>query len=136
MLVVAAIAWFALGWLRGLPTGGDENLLMVVVETALVTIMVAGVQGSLFGLLPIRFFAGAKMIKWNRWVWGALLIVSGLAFWHVLVNPTSGYLADSSRTPLVTIIGLLLFFGLGSAAFWAYFQFRRKPAPLPPSSAN
>ena len=70
------------------------------------------------------------MIKWNKWVWGALLLVSGFAFWHVLVNPTSGYLADSSRTPLVTIVGLLIFFSLGSVAFWAYFRFRRRPAEV------
>ena len=132
MLVFALVAWLAYGWVanRTQSAGGPE-LIFVVLQTFLVTVMVAGLQGALLGLLPMRFFAGGKMIKWNKWVWGALLVVSGFAFWHVLVNPTSGYLADSSRTPLVTIVGLLIFFSLGSVAFWAYFRFRRRPAEAP-----
>jgi len=129
MLLVALAAWFALAWVDGVaPAAGIAELAVIVLQTALVTTMVAGLQGALFGLLPIRFFAGAKVLRWNPWVWGGLFGTALFGFWHVLVNPTSGYLADSSRTPLVTIVGLLLLFGLGSIAFWAYFRFRRRPA--------
>jgi alpha-tubulin suppressor-like RCC1 family protein len=129
MLLVAAAAWFVLGWITGLvQVAGSPDLVLIVLQTALVTVMVAGLQGALFSLLPLRFFPGGKVIKWNPWAWGGLLVISGVGFWHVLVNPTSGYLADSSRTPLLTIVGLLVFFGLGSIVFWAYFRFRRLPA--------
>jgi hypothetical protein len=40
------------------------------------------------------------------------------------MNPGSGYLADKTRTPMLTIVVLLAFFGLGSVVFWAYFRFR------------
>ena len=54
-------------------------------------------------------------------------------FVHVLMNPRNGYLADATRTPMVTIVVLLLLSGLFSIAFWAYFRFRR--VPVEPSTS-
>jgi hypothetical protein len=52
------------------------------------------------------------------------------AFAHILLNPQSGYLADSSRTPFLTIVALFLCFGAVSIGFWAYFRFRpARPKP-------
>ena len=67
---------------------------------------------------------GEPIYAWNRIVWGGLIFVGLFAFMHVLINPQSGYLADSSRTPLFTMLALLIGFGVASVAFWGYFRFR------------
>ena len=99
----------------------------IAVETALVMVLVAGVELTVFGMLPVRFLPGEHVFRWNRSAWGVLFGSGLFAFIHVLMNPRSGYLADSARTPLVTIIVLLLFFGVASVVFWAYFRFRSPP---------
>jgi len=88
---------------------------------------VAGVELTAFGMLPLHFLPGEKVYRWNRGVWAALIGLGVFGFAHVLMNPRDGYMADSSRTPLITIVGLLIFFGLSSVLFWAYFRFRTRP---------
>jgi hypothetical protein len=119
MLVTAIGCWLVLG---ALPSG--ESFGLVVVRTALAALMVAGLEGVVFGLLPMRFLPGESLYAWNRLAWGGLLGVGAFAFFHVLINPTSGYLADSSRTPLLTVIALLIGFSAVSILFWAWFRFR------------
>lgn len=137
MLVAAVAAWFGLGWLAGvMPPDGDSGPAAVVLRTALAGVLVAGLEGAALGLLPLRFLAGETIKRWNRWVWGVLLTVATLGYLHVLVNPSSGYLADSSRTPLATIVVLLAGFGGSSLVFWAYFRFRRPPALSEPGGSS
>ena len=120
MLGTAAVAWLALG---ALPAG-NPAFAATALRTALAAVMVAGLEGVAFGLLPFRFLPGEALYGWNRALWAALLGVGAFAFLHILVNPASGYLADTSRTPLFTVVGLLLGFSLVSVAFWAWFRFR------------
>jgi len=122
MLGVAFASWLALGML---PDGDGFGL--VVLEMTLAAFMVAGLEGVVFGLLPMRFLPGEPLYAWNRLLWGALLGLGAFAFFHVLINPASGYLADTSRTPLLTVVALLVGFSVVSVAFWAWFRFRREP---------
>jgi hypothetical protein len=119
MLIVASAAWIGLG---ALPEG--DGFAIVVLRTSLAALMVAGLEGVVFGLLPMRFLPGEPLYAWNRILWGALLAVGAFAFFHILINPASGYLSDSSRTPLFTVLALLIGFSLVSVAFWAWFRFR------------
>ena len=122
MLVVALLAWLGLG---ALPEGDGFGL--VVARTSLAALMVAGLEGVVFGLLPMRFLPGEPLYAWNRIPWGTLLAIGAFAFFHILINPASGYLSDTSRTPLFTVIALLAGFSLVSVAFWAWFRFRNAP---------
>jgi hypothetical protein len=124
MLVAAGVAWLALG---AMPAG-DASFGATVLRTALAAITVAGLEGVVFGLLPFRFLPGEPVFGWNRVLWGLLLGVGAFAFLHILVNPASGYLADTSRTPLFTVVALLLGFSIVSVAFWAWFRFRAPPS--------
>lgn len=67
--------------------------------------------GEAFGLRVAR--------AWNPILWGALLAIGAFAFFHILINPTSGYRSDTSRTPLFTTLPLLVGFSLVSVALWA-----------------
>jgi hypothetical protein len=123
MLAVALVSWAALG---ALPEG--DGFALVVARTSLAALMVAGLEGVVFGLLPMRFLPGEPLYAWNRVLWAALLALGAFAFFHILINPVSGYLSDTSRTPLLTVVGLLLGFSLVSVAFWAWFRFRGDPS--------
>ena len=129
MLVVAFAAWLALG---ALPDG--EGFGVVVGRTALAALMVAGLEGVVFGLLPMRFLPGEPLYRWNRVLWATLLLVGAFAFFHILINPASGYLSDTSRTPLFTVVALLLGFTVVSVAFWAWFRFRSEQPSAPEPS--
>jgi hypothetical protein len=133
--VLAVAAWFALWWVdTQVPAEGDPGLVLIGVQTALVMALVAGVELTVFGMLPLRFLPGASAFRWDRRVWAALFGVGLFGFVHVLMNPRNGYLADSTRTPMVTIVVLLVGFGLFSVVFWAYFRFRRVPEVPAPAS--
>ena len=128
MLAVAGAAWIGLWWLPDLtPAGVEPSLPVAALQTAFTTIVVGGLEGAVIGLVPARFLPGDKVKSWNWRVWLGLFLVAEFAFLLVLVNPTSGYLADSSRTPLLTILGLLFLFTVISVGFWAYFRFRTEP---------
>jgi hypothetical protein len=127
--VLAIVAWLGLWAVDSLvPAGGDPGPALIAAQTALAMAVVAGVELTVFGMLPLRFMPGDSVRRWDPRAWAVLLGLGVFGFVHVLVNPRAGYLADATRTPIVTIVALLLVFGLGSVAFWAYFRFRRVPA--------
>jgi hypothetical protein len=121
MLVMAAISWLGLGMLGPDPTGIPATIL----ATAFATMLVAGLEAVVFGLLPFRFLPGEPLHATNRLFWAALLFVGAFGLFHILINPASGYLNSSAQTPLFTIVALFVAFALVSISFWAYF--RNKP---------
>jgi hypothetical protein len=122
LLAMSLVAWFLLALIGPNPDGFVATLL----ATTLTTLLVAGLEAVVFGLLPFRFLPGEPLHATNRLLWAALLLVGAFCFFHILINPVSGYLSSSARTPLLTIVTLFVAFGLVSVAFWAYF--RNKPA--------
>jgi hypothetical protein len=137
-LVLAVVAWLLLSVVRA--GAGEGAFTAALMETAFVTIVVAGLEAAAISMLPLRFLPGERVRAWNQRVWIGLLGVAAFGFCHILLNPTSGYLADSTRTSLFTVVLLLVGFGAASVLFWAYFRFRpaRSPStpPPPPPSAE
>ncbi|MHB8960683.1 MAG: FGLLP motif-containing membrane protein, partial [Candidatus Limnocylindrales bacterium] len=122
-IVVAAVAWFGLGVVSPLASAApDPGPLLIVGQTVLSMVVVAGVQVAAFGMLPLSFLAGESVKRWSTPVWAALLVFGWIAFGIVILNPTNGYLSDTTRTPLFTIVALLILFSVGSVAFWYYFH--------------
>jgi uncharacterized membrane protein len=87
-------------------------------------------------MLPVRFLPGERVREWNPKAWMAILGIASFAFFHILINPTSGYLADTERTSMATVIGLLLVFGVGSVLFWGYFRFVHRAPDAPPPATQ
>ncbi len=131
-LVVALVAWVTLSFLRG-GQNGEFDLGSAILQSATVTIVVAGLENAVFAMLPLRFLPGEAVYNWNRRVWLVLIAIGLFGFAHVLLNPSAGYLADTTRTSFITLIVLLVGFGLASVLFWAYFRFR--PARPHPDAA-
>lgn len=136
LLAASMVAWLLLLFpIPGLAGGSD--IQAVAFSTALATIVISGLEAAVFGLLPLRFLPGEKIFRWDKRIWAALLALGMFGFAHVLMNPTTGYLADESRTPFLTIVLLLAFFGLASVLFWGYFRYRSPRAePLGSGSGS
>jgi hypothetical protein len=129
-LAGALLAWLLLPLVRA-GGGPDAAFGAAVAETAFVTMVVAGLEGAVFAMLPLRFLPGERVRAWDRRVWAALLGLGTFGFGHILLHPSSGYLADTTRTSFLTVVGLLVTFGLASVAFWAWFRFRPSPRAAP-----
>lgn len=119
LLLIALASWLGLGAVRG----GGEASWSLLVEAALAMSVVAAFEGLVFGLLPVRGMPGRVLFQRRRWVWAAIWGLAVLAFFHVLVNPQSGYLVDTAVVPVATTFGMLALFAL--ASFGLSFWFRR-----------
>jgi hypothetical protein len=122
MLFVSIAAWLALPLV-------DQNfnaqpLLDLLLSSALATIFVAGLEGLLFELVPLRFLRGEVVFEWHRSVWAVLFAVAAFLFAWIMLQPSVGYLGSTRTSPLMPAVVLFIVFGLVSVAFWAYFRFR------------
>jgi len=122
-LLVAVGAWAILGWLRILQPD-TSGFGMIVAQTALAAITVAGLEAVAFGLMPLRFMPGRVVYEWSRTGWAILFGLSVFAFVYLLIGPNSGYLSELSSAGLVAAAGVFVAFGLFSILFWGYFRFR------------
>jgi hypothetical protein len=135
-LAAAVGAWLLLPVVRA-DASGVQPFGAAVVETACATVVVAGLEAASFAMIPLRFLPGERVRAWNRRAWAVLLGLATFGFCHILLNPSSGYLADTTRTSLFTVVWLLVGFASISVLFWAYFRFRpghqADPTPPPPA---
>ena len=129
-LLVALLAWITLAFLRAGSVGSPGDLTTTMLSAATVTIVVAGLENAVFAMLPLRFLPGAAVYAWDRRVWVVLIGLGLFGFAHVLLNPSAGYLADTTRTSFFTLIVLLIGFAVASVLFWAWFRFRPKKQAL------
>ena len=124
MFAIAGAAWFLWLPVKDSVDRGGAGLVVLVIDAALAALFAAGVGGTLFGLLPIRFLAGETLFRWSRPAWGALFGFGAFTFFHTLVSSE----VETSMGTVVTSLVLFLAFGALSVAFWSYFRFRRRPA--------
>lgn len=115
LLVVGLGAWFGLGAVRS--AGGSQ-----LMEAALAMITVSALEALVFGLLPVHGMPGRVLFRHSRWLWVVIWGLAVLAFFHVLINPQSGYLVDTAFVPVLTTYALLLGFGAVSLALWWWFR--------------
>ncbi len=124
--VVGLGAWLA--WSATHPSLGSAPTLGAVAgDAALATLFIAGLEGLVFALAPMRFLAGEKVFRWNRWVWSALFGFGAFAVIHFLAHPGQGYGPLESATPFLVAGSLFAGFALVSVSFWAWFRFRKAP---------
>lgn len=124
LLLVSIGAWVALIPMRNIAGTSEIPLHLAALEAILAATFVAGLEGLVFSLFPMRFLDGHKVIGWSRLAWAALFAVSLFVSFHVLLNPRSGYFGFSREIPALLVIALFAGFSLFSLAFWSYFRFR------------
>ena len=124
LFVMSLAAWLAWLPVKGLAEQPDASFGILVLEALLVATFVAGIEGLLFGLMPLRFLDGDKLAAWNKFVWAVIFFAAAFAFIHVLLDPATGFIGFSEEIPAITVLALFAGFGLFSMAFWGYFRFR------------
>jgi hypothetical protein len=124
LFVLSIIAWLAWTPVKAAAEQPGAGFGVLVLDAMLAMIFVVGLETMAFGLVPLRFLDGEKIVSWSRLVWALLFAAGVFGLLHVLLNPSSGYLA-TARGGVVTLILLFAAFGTASFAMWAYFRYRR-----------
>jgi hypothetical protein len=122
MLGIAVVSWLLLGAVRA--PGVEPTLAASIVTSLLAALVVAGVEGVVFGLVPLRFLHGEAVYRWKRSRWALLYGAGVFAFFWIILDPRNGFLGDPSQTAFLTTFALFVAFGLVSVVFWAYFRAR------------
>ena len=123
-LVVSVAAFFLRAPVASAAAEPGASILWIGLEVCLVMIFLWGVEGLAVAMLPMRFLDGRKVFHWSRTAWALLFFLGLFATVHVLLQPGSGYVGETSGEVTIGVMVLYALFGLGSAAFWAYFRFR------------
>jgi hypothetical protein len=124
LFALSIVAWLAWTPVKAAAEQPGAGFGLLVLDAMLAMIFVVGLETMAFGLVPLRFLDGEKIVAWSRVVWALLFAAGVFGLLHVLLNPRSGYLA-TARGGVVTLILLFVAFGTASFAMWAYFRFRR-----------
>jgi hypothetical protein len=122
MLTISLVSWLAMPLVDN--GFSAQPLLDTLISAALATIFVAGLEGLLFELVPLRFLRGEVVYEWRRSVWTVLFLAAAFLFVWIMLQPNSGYLGSTRTSPLVPAVILFVGFGIFSVVFWAYFRFR------------
>jgi hypothetical protein len=125
LLALSLVAWVTLGAIR-IP-GVQDTVAGTIALSLLAAIGVAGIEGIVFSLMPLRFLPGEAVFRWHRLRWYVLYGVGLFSFLAILLNPANGYVPAAGATPFPLALGLFIAFGAASILFWGYFRFRPKP---------
>ena len=117
--IAAWVLWIPIGHAAG---GSHPGFLLLIVDSFLAALFVGGLESLLFGLAPLRYLDGEKIVHWRRPVWIVMYAISLFLFVHVMLRPDSGYVSTSSEVSFVAVIALFLAFGALSVGLWAYFR--------------
>jgi len=130
LLAVSLVAWFLVIPLRELSQNSD-NWWLALPEGAAVAIFVAGLQGSLFNMIPLAFMDGSKMMQWSLWVWLGVFTSAIFLFCWVILKQENSYLDVLPQKRVVTALSVLAFYSLVSVGTWGYFRRRAYGSALP-----
>jgi hypothetical protein len=125
LLVLAIGAWFARVPFEpepGVPASGAS----LVINSGLVGIFVVAVEGLVFGLVPLSFLPGRKILAWSRWRWLLLWGAGLVLFAHVLVYPVTVAQPNPDPASLATTLVSVGIYGSLAVAFWGFFRWRAR----------
>lgn len=117
-LAIGLGAWFAWAAVDSSASRPDAGFGIVAIDTALALIYVAGVQGFVFGLIPVRFLAGHSLYSWSRPLWLAMWAFGLFWFIHLIVQPALGTNEEGSGSKLVWAAGILGVMSILAAVVW------------------
>lgn len=123
-LGIALLAWIGFGPVSGAADGADPAFWLLSVDAFLAALFIGGLEGLMFGLVPLRFLPGSRVKAWSWIAWAVLMVAVLYAFVHVLLLPESGYLGRSTAASVTVTLALFGAFGVLSVLFWLYFRLR------------
>jgi len=123
LLAASLVAWAAIPAVRPL-ADADGAWWLVLLQAALVTVFVAGIEGLFYAMIPITFMDGATVFEWSKVAWALLFGAATFLFWHLLLNQNDAYLDALRQTRVVVALGLVLLYGGLTVATWLFFKVR------------
>lgn len=131
LLAVSIAAWFITIPLAESSAGGSRWASGL--ESICTAIFVTGLEGLVFGLLPLSVMDGGDLFRWSKAAWAVLFAVVLFLFWHVLLNQNSAYASafEQSNTKVV-----LVFLGCWTVVTVAFYLLFRKPKPKTPTGGS
>ena len=122
LLAVSVLAFILLGAASGSATSGSWQGSFI--QTVLAIVFIAGLEGLVFTMLPLRFMDGSVVMRWSRAAWALLFGAGVFLWWQLLLNRDRAYL-DSFRQANVQLVAVaLVFFMATTGLVWGYFRFR------------
>jgi hypothetical protein len=133
MLAVSLLAWVLWQPVSDIASAGHPSLGIVVLEAALASTFMVGLETCLVLSLPIRFVHGGDVAAWNKWAWAGMFVLVLFPVVHIMFAGGTHLLVTKGVHPLV-IVGVMAGFALFTIGFWSYFRFRperpERPAAL------
>ena len=123
LLAASLLAWALIPSIRPLAET-EGSWWLVLLQAALVTIFVAGIEGLFYAMIPITFMDGATVLEWNKLAWAGLFGLATFLFWHLLLNQNDAYLDALRQTRVAVALGLVLLYGALTVATWLFFNLR------------
>ena len=122
MTIVALGAWFLTGPVSAASSHGSPAVILVVLNSALVTVFMCGLESAVFALLPLKFMEGKYIVSWSKVAWVSIFGAGAFLFVHILMRPSTGYVSGGapSMTDVLIAAGSLF---LISVSLWTYFHF-------------
>ncbi|HUV16216.1 MAG TPA: hypothetical protein VMW28_06615, partial [Pelolinea sp.] len=124
----AAIVQAAI-FLGGLFFWGTSHVLpdaLRWLEPVFLTIFLIGLQGVLFELIPMDFFDGGDLWKWNKSLWLLFFSVVFFCFFHVMLNPNASDIQALQQNGVKTLLLVMGIFGFLTFLLWFAFKFQVK----------
>ncbi|HEX6489084.1 MAG TPA: FGLLP motif-containing membrane protein [Candidatus Dormibacteraeota bacterium] len=133
-MLIASVAMWLLWTPVKAAADATEAFPLVVLSTAMAGVFAGGITSLLFGLLPLRWLDGEKLLAWQRFVWLPLVLIAMFLFIHVVMNNAAS--TEHAGRNLVVTVALFVAFGALSTGFWAYFRFRPEPVAIGSATAT
>jgi hypothetical protein len=131
-LALALVSVLALGvgaWFAWIPVSHAARLdepsnVAILLDTFLATLWVTALQVVLFGMLPLKYLYGEKVMQWNRFGWFAIYFTAMFLFTQVLLHPESDAWAGFSENTLHLVAALGVVLLAASVAYWLWVRIR------------
>jgi hypothetical protein len=125
LLAASLLAWLVIPAFQS-ADGSTGAWWQVLLQAALVTVFVAGIEGAFYAMIPITFMDGATVFEWSKVVWAGLFGFVTFLFWHLLLNQNDAYLDALRQTRVAVALGLVLLYGAVTIATWLFFRLRAR----------
>jgi hypothetical protein len=94
----------------------------LIISSGLVGIFVVAVEGLVFGLIPLAFLPGQRILRWSKVAWAVLWGAGLVLFAHVLVYPVTVVQPNPDPASLTTTLISVAIYGALAVGFWAAFR--------------
>ncbi|MEI7743213.1 MAG: FGLLP motif-containing membrane protein [Chloroflexota bacterium] len=125
LLLLSVVSFLLIDPLAQAAAAGDSLVLSILRAVVGIT-FIAGLEGLLFNLLPIRFMDGAKVMAWSRLGWGAIYSLVVFAWWQLLLNRDAAYVDAFRQTNVQAVAAFLVFFMVTTGLTWGFFRYRAR----------